>query len=289
MASLTPSRTIPEPSLLATKESEIPTHKTDKISYMNFYSYFRPLKKQIMETSKTYNRTINLLDKYTQFIKSITTKDIENNLTLDKLIELKSILSDINNIMTLISTRSIATKISDILSFKNEDRKRVFNVIDNQKPNTNGFDIRIDSPVKILVEVKCNSLIHNKKFGAAQINAILEDARKLRLESSRHIKASKSIQDTKDYIKIIAIVNFGNRSDEDLTSQLLRETKCKESTNSARKERMKVKKFLKPLYSLSQIHEITDLDNVYLTVLSINDLKTELERIRCEYCLSLKC
>ena len=233
-----------------------------------------------METSKTYNRTINLLDKYTKFIKSIDTEDIGNNLTLDKLIELKSILSDINNIMTLISTRSIATKLSDILSFKNEDRERIFNDIDKQKPNTNGFDIRIDSPV--------NSLIRNKKFGAAQINAILEDARKLRLESSRHIKASKSIQDTKDYIKIIAIVNFGNRSDKDLTSQLLRETKCKESTNSARKERMKVKKFLRPLYSLSQIHEITDLENVYLTILHINDLKNELERIRCEYSLSLK-
>ena len=206
-----------------------------------------------METSKTYNRTINLLDKYTKFIKSIDTEDIGNNLTLDKLIELKSILSDINNIMTLISTRSIATKLSDILSFKNEDRERIFNDIDKQKPNTNGFDIRIDSPVKILVEVKCNSLIRNKKFGAAQI-----------------------------------IVNFGNRSDKDLTSQLLRETKCKESTNSARKERMKVKKFLRPLYSLSQIHEITDLENVYLTILHINDLKNELERIRCEYSLSLK-
>lgn len=71
-----------------------------------------------METSKTYNRTINLLDKYTKFIKSIDTEDIGNNLTLDKLIELKSILSDINNIMTLISTRSIATKLSDILSLK---------------------------------------------------------------------------------------------------------------------------------------------------------------------------
>ena len=41
-----------------------------------------------METSKTYNRTINLLDKYTKFIKSIDTEDIGNNLTLDKLIEL---------------------------------------------------------------------------------------------------------------------------------------------------------------------------------------------------------
>ena len=42
-----------------------------------------------METSKTYNRTINLLDKYTKFIKSINTEDIGNNLTQDKLIELE--------------------------------------------------------------------------------------------------------------------------------------------------------------------------------------------------------
>ena len=131
---------------------------------MNFYTYFRPPKKQIMETSKHTIEQLILLDKYTKFIKSIDTEDIGNNLTLDKLIELKSILSDINNIMTLISTRSIATKLSDILSFKNEDRERIFNDIDKQKPNTNGFDIRIDSPVKILVEVKCNSLIRNKNW-----------------------------------------------------------------------------------------------------------------------------
>ena len=188
-----------------------------------------------MERFKTYNRTINLFDKYAKFIRSINTEDIESNFTLYRLIELKSILSDINNIMTLISTRSIATKILSILSLNNEDRERILNVIDNQKPNSNGFDIRIDSPVKILVEVKCNSLIHNKKFGAAQINAILDDARKLRLESSRNMKVRKSIQDTKDYIKIIAIVN------------------------------------LRPLYSLSQIHEITDLENVYLTILHMDD------------------
>ncbi|MCM1177648.1 MAG: hypothetical protein NC335_07885 [Bacteroides sp.] len=227
-----------------------------------------------MKTAETYNRTIDLLYKYKKFIESIDTKDIESNLTIDKLIELKSILSDINNIMTSISTRSVTTKLSDILSLKEEDREHIFNAIENQKPNTNGFDIRIDSPVKILVKVKCNHLIHNKKFGAAQIDAILKDAQKLRLESSPNIKASKSIQDTKDYIKIIAIVNFGNMSDEDLTYQLLK--------------RKKLENYLSPLDSLSQILETTDLDNVYRDVLSINDLKNELEQIRREYCLSSK-
>lgn len=255
---------------------------------MKLYLFFYLQNKQYIVERATYDRTITLLNKYTKFIKSIDTVNIENNFTLGKLIELKSVLSDINNIMTLISTRSIARKLSDKLLFNNEDRERLFKAIENQKPNTNGFDIRIDSPIKILVEVKCNSLIHNKKFGAAQINAILEDARKLRLESSRHLKASKSIQDTKDYIKIIAIANLGNVPDKYLISQLLGETECKESTNSARKERMKVKKFLKSLCSLSEIHKITDLENVYITILHMDDLKKELEAMRLEYSLSLK-
>ncbi|EXZ79575.1 hypothetical protein M144_1112 [Bacteroides fragilis str. 3-F-2  len=31
---------------MTAKEYEIPTNKPDKISYMNFYTYFRPPKKQ---------------------------------------------------------------------------------------------------------------------------------------------------------------------------------------------------------------------------------------------------
>ena len=77
-----------------------------KFHIWTFIHIFVPQRNKIMETSKTYNRTINLLDKYTKFIKSINTEDIGNNLTLDKLIELKSILSDINNIMTFVSTKN---------------------------------------------------------------------------------------------------------------------------------------------------------------------------------------
>ena len=79
-----------------------------KFHIWTFIHIFVPKRNKIMETSKTYNRTINLLDKYTKFIKSINTEDIGNNLTLDKLIELKSILSDINNIC-LLYTSWIAT------------------------------------------------------------------------------------------------------------------------------------------------------------------------------------
>lgn len=236
-----------------------------------------------MAKNKEYNRTTTLINRYAEFIKSIDTDNIETNITIDKLIELKSALSDINNVMTLLATRSVATKLASILCMDDINKRKLFQVIDNQKPNTNGFDIRIDTPSKILVEVKCNSLIHNKKFGAAQLNAILDDARKLRLESPRNKKAIQNIQDTKDYIKIVVIVNVSSKPDENLISQITRETKCKESTNSARKERMEVKRFLRPLDSLSQIRKITEKDNVYITALSKNDLKEELEHIRSEY------
>lgn len=183
-----------------------------------------------------YSRTTDLFGKYTDFIKSVDTNDIEANMTIEKLVELKSVLSNINNVMTLLATRSIARKLAAILCMSDKDTKELFQYIENQKPNTNGFDIQINTPTKILVEVKCNSLNNNKKFGAAQINAILDDARKLRLESPRHKKVSKSIQDSKDYIKIVAIANFSTEPNEDLTLQITKEIKCKESTNFARKE-----------------------------------------------------
>lgn len=223
------------------------------------------------------------MDRYTNFINSINTKEIEKNITLDKLIELKSTLSDINNIMTLISTRSIATKLSEALKLNDEDKNRLFGAIDSQKPNTNGFDIRIDTPVKVLVEVKCNALIRNGKLDAAQIDAILEDAQKLRLKSPRHTKAGKDIENINDYIKIIAITNIPKHDDscktddDKLISQLTTPTQCKASTSAERQNLMEAKEHLKPLET--PINEITDREYVYLTVLSKDDLKKELERI----------
>lgn len=83
-----------------------------------------------MEILKIYNRIINLLDKYIKFIKFINIEDIGNNFILDKLIELKLILFDINNIMILILICFIVIKLLDILLFKNEDREWIFNDID---------------------------------------------------------------------------------------------------------------------------------------------------------------
>lgn len=230
-----------------------------------------------------YKRSTDLINKYVDFIKSVDTQNIRDNITVEKLVNLKSILSNINNVMTLLATLSIAKKLIKILLLEDDDSRKLLLNIENKKANANGFDIQIDAPVKILVEVKCNTLIRDKKFGAAQINAILDDARKLRLESPRHQKISKNFQNTTDYVKIIAIVNFSSKIDECLISQITKDIKCKESTNQARKERMKVKTFLKPLKSLSEIIKLKETEkqeNVYITVLSKNDLKEELEQIK---------
>ena len=224
-----------------------------------------------------------MLKNYIDFIKFLHSTPIDANNSIDNLLKLKSVLSDVNNVMTLLTTRSVAEQLTKELHMTTNDKEKVFQYIDGRKPNTNGFDIQISAPVGILVEVKCNSLVHGKKLSAAQINAILDDARKLRLESPRHKKVSQNIPDTKNYIKIVALVNFSSKPDKDLISQITRETICRETTNPVRKERMKVKKFLKPLFSFSQIKEITELDNVYIIVLSKDALKKELERIKSEY------
>lgn len=241
--------------------------------------------------NRIYNRTRELIENYIDFIKVLHNTPIEANVSIDNLLKLKSVLSDVNNVMTLLTTRSVAEQLTKELQMNPDVREKVFQYIDGRKPNTNGFDIQISTtdeiqisaPAGILVEVKCNSLVHGKKLSADQINAILEDARKLRLEALRCKKVSQNIPDTKNYIKIVALVNFSSKPNEDLISQITRETICRETTNPARKERMKVKKFLKPLSSFSQIKEITELDNVYIIVLSKDDLKKELERIKSEY------
>lgn len=232
-----------------------------------------------MKNSQIHSRTLSLISKYISFIQSIKTDHIKENITLEHLIKLKSVLSDINNIMTLVTTYTIASLLVEGLRMNDEARKKLFQTIDRQKPNTNGFDIQIDSPYNILVEVKCNSLVHNKKLGSAQINAILDDARKLRFESQRTKKVRRKIKDTKDYIKIIAIANLSSKSDVELLSMIITPTKCRESTDPIRKERMEVQKFLRPLNNLVLSEKEIDKEYVYIMILSQPAIKKELENI----------
>ena len=227
--------------------------------------------------TETYKRTQELIEKYTSFIKLVQAKNIDETITINDLLNLKSVLSNINNILTLLATLAIAKKLTRIFPFSIDQKKKLLSDIENKKANSNGFDIQIDTPKKILVEVKCNIPLTGQKLGQAQINGILEDARKLRMESFRHRKIKI---DTSEYIKIIGIVNSNPEIFDKILYQITKEVKCKDTTNLERQERLKVKPFIHPVSSLSELTSITNLNNVYIVPISINELEYELQSIK---------
>lgn len=148
----------------------------------------------------------------------------------------------------------------------------MFNNIDATKANSNGFDIKIDNP-NILVEVKCNNPIHDKKFGAAQITAILNDANKLKNPNK---KACKTLKDINEYFKIIAIVNFNSKPNEKLVSQI---KDIKNKDNSSNNQNIKESLKYLDLNELPGLINNNSFENVYITVLSKDELDNELIEI----------
>lgn len=233
-----------------------------------------------MEENHIYNRVDALISEYTNFIESIKCRKTEDCITLRHIIDLKSVLADINNVITLLATHAAAYKIAEAFGFSEEETRRLICKINEVGPNTNGYDIQIDDP-KILVEVKCNKLIDGK-FGAAQLRSMQNDILKL-LDPSpeKHKKTYETIKSTKEYLKILTLVNFDDISAQKLVEPLTKEVKCKEGTSEDRKKRKGTWKHVKmlegslPIYVPSGEKE----DKVYILVLSLKDLEDSLNKI----------
>lgn len=224
---------------------------------------------------EVYRRSYELISEYSRFTDSIR-KRSKSQITIKELFDLKSVLSNVHNILTSIATLATANKISEILSFNEEQKLNLISSVEETKANTNGFDIKIDDPNKILVEVKCNMLLHDKKLGQQQINSILNDAIKLRNEPPKRRKIDFK---TDDYIKVIVLVDSYHDKLDAVIKQITKEVKCKENTREARKERMEIKPYIKPLSSLAEIKNTQDTAYIYLTTISTEDMENELQRL----------
>ncbi len=161
-----------------------------------------------MKETEIYNRTENLRESINNFLGRINNKkaDYFSELTSDDLIEFKMALSDINNVLTLKTTLNFTTWVTNYFNISKDKQKKILRTIDETKPNTNGYDIELTDE-KIIAEIKCIVPINGGNYyGAAQRNAILDDAIKLK-------NGNKNIKDTKDFIKIIGLINLGQRTD----------------------------------------------------------------------------
>ena len=73
--------------------------------------------------TEIYKRSTELLDKYTTFIQSINQENLQENITVQNLFSLKSVLSNINNVLTLLATLAIARKIIEIIAVRRKFAK----------------------------------------------------------------------------------------------------------------------------------------------------------------------
>ena len=149
------------------------------------------------------SREENLKTSFNQFLCNklhLEEKDYYNQLSTEDFLDLKFLLSDINNIVTLKLTLKFIDFIAELFSLSNETKEQIITNIQSINPNSNGFDVEISNPVKIIAEVKGNIPINNGiVFGSAQKNGILKD-----FESLRFGKSKSSIN-TQDYYKFFVL------------------------------------------------------------------------------------
>ena len=120
-------------------------------------------------------RSIDIKNKINKHLTNLTgiDKDFYSTLSNKNLMELKSVLADINNVLTLKMTISAINWICSYFMFSETEKNEIIKATNEIKPNTNGFDIHISQAIKIVAEVKCISPVNNSdKFGAAQRAAI---------------------------------------------------------------------------------------------------------------------
>ena len=140
-----------------------------------------------------YSRDNDLSRNFNNFFDKFGVKDLYSKLSGRDLIELKKLLSCINNIITLRTTRDFVEKLYT-----------------DQHANANGFDVQYDGKdKKIIAEVKCNIPVNVTSFGAAQEEGILED-----IDHLLNGKKKSDIPSVAPYYKFMVVMDCSEHIDE---------------------------------------------------------------------------
>ena len=127
----------------------------------------------------SYDRENDLKTRLNSFLESsfsMPKHDYYSDLSLNGFLQMKSVLSDINNIFTLKVSLAFAQQVATYLSIKQPTTELIVSNLLQTKPNANGYDIELSEPIKLIAEVKCNIPINGGKvYGSAQKNGIAKD------------------------------------------------------------------------------------------------------------------
>lgn len=215
------------------------------------------------------SRSEELKEKLNAFFQDITRTDIDyyNKVTQNDLLKLKTTISDVNNILTLMLTLSLGKWISDYFNFTEKESKKLIESIESTGANTNGYDIIIDDKHKIIAEVKTTVPINNgSKYGSAQRDAILKDA--VKLHNGKKIKKNKEERHNTDgFIKIICVIDLGVKTNEAVKG-LVKEVRTK---SEKRKELNEIVNKLEIIKEDINKNELKT-NKIYIIPIRINEL-----------------
>jgi hypothetical protein len=155
-----------------------------------------------------YNRDEALKKQFNDFFKQFGIEDLYSQLSNEQLINLKKLLSCINNIITLRTTDAFVEKLFEDKFITQEEKEKILVKVREQHANTNGYDVRYNGEYgnkKIIAEVKCNIPVNKSSFGAAQEEGILDDIHHLLIG-----KKKEKIDNIASYYKFMVILKWEN-------------------------------------------------------------------------------
>ena len=208
-------------------------------------------------------RQADLKNRVNNHLKKLTGQNLDfySGMNQADLIELKTVLADIHNVLTFRTTIAAANWICTFFKIDEKSKLNILEIIDRIKPNTKGFDIVIQEPFKLIAEVKCISPVNNgSKFGSAQWNSILDDFYKLKFGKG-------ALLDTTQFFKFLFILDLGDRTDQAIT-QLIKPSKAI-SEKPIRANRHEIKEHIAILND-DQILETVKTNIVYLKKIRID-------------------
>lgn len=102
--------------------------------------------------------------------------DYYGRFDLKELLSLKSVLSDINNTLTMRLTLGFIDWIGKVLYLDETTISAVRRDLLTTKPSTNGYDLYCKTSPAFIAEVKCNVPINGGRiYGSTQKNGIIDD------------------------------------------------------------------------------------------------------------------
>lgn len=152
----------------------------------------------------------NEKNKLIENLKKFKLNGEEDDLSLEKMIEMKEVFKSINNLVTSETTRRFSEKLIEGRDFADDTKELLREKVSSTNPNANGFDLEFsDGEFKFIAEVKCNIPVKGEDgFGTAQKNAIKKDLGYLVDPYSKKYRENKN-SSYSDYYRFLVFLDCG--------------------------------------------------------------------------------